>query len=176
MAGMTSSRVAVIDLGSNSARLVVFGFGPLGHLEVLEDAGVPLQLGRDLGERQVFSPAAFERTVATLRDFLAIAGAARADEVIAVATAAVREARNGMDLIEQVREALGLDVEIIDGEAEARYGFLGAVHSLPVERGFVLDIGGRSPRPPRLPRARRWKTTGGRLARGRRGWSRVVPG
>src|SRR5438105_4636399 len=63
---------------------------------------------------------------------------------MAVAKAAVLEASNGEEFIERTREELGIPVEIADGEEEARLGFLGAVHGLPVEHGIVLDVGGGS--------------------------------
>ena len=59
---------------------------------------------------------------------------------------AVREASNGEDLIQRTRDELGIPVEIADGEEEARFGFLGAVHGLPVEDGIVLDVRTRTVR------------------------------
>src|SRR5213076_2667011 len=66
------------------------------------------------------------------------------EQTVAVATAAVREASNGDELIQRARSELGIPVEIADGEEEARLGFLGAVHGLPIEHGIVLDVGGGS--------------------------------
>src|SRR5207244_12178943 len=66
------------------------------------------------------------------------------ERTIAVATAAVREASNGDELIDAARQQLGLEVDIADGVDEAQFGFLGAVHGLPIEHGIVLDVGGGS--------------------------------
>jgi exopolyphosphatase/guanosine-5'-triphosphate,3'-diphosphate pyrophosphatase len=63
---------------------------------------------------------------------------------MAVATAAVREAQNGMLLIERIRRETGVAVDVIDGEREALYGFLGAVHGVPVQHGVLFDMGGGS--------------------------------
>ena len=63
--------------------------------------------------------------------------------MIAVATSAVREARDGDELVERAR-SLGVPLEVIDGDLEARFGFLGAVHDLPVVHGAAMDVGGGS--------------------------------
>ena len=60
--------------------------------------------------------------------------------MIAVATSAVREARDGEELIAEARD-VGVPLEVIDGDAEAMFGFLGAVHDLPVLHGFAMDLG-----------------------------------
>jgi exopolyphosphatase/guanosine-5'-triphosphate,3'-diphosphate pyrophosphatase len=64
--------------------------------------------------------------------------------MIAVATAAMRDADNGALFLERVRRELGIEVELIDGDREARYGFVGAVRGLPVDDGLVFDMGGGS--------------------------------
>jgi exopolyphosphatase/guanosine-5'-triphosphate,3'-diphosphate pyrophosphatase len=136
--------IAVIDVGSNSARVVVLEVGPGGHLVVLADGRAPLRLARDLGGGHRLSKEAIDRTVEVLRDFRAIATGAGADRAIAVATAAMRESENAGDLIERVRVESDLDLKVIDGRAEARLGFLGAVHGLQVDHGVTMDIGGGS--------------------------------
>jgi exopolyphosphatase / guanosine-5'-triphosphate,3'-diphosphate pyrophosphatase len=137
-------RVAVIDVGSNSGRAVVFSFAGEGHLEILADARVPLRLARDLTMEGRLSNAAVDRTIKALRDFLAVAHGAGAAEVVAVATSAVREAENADELVDRAAQELGLTLEVIDGEREAYLSFLGAVHSLPVEHGILVDMGGGS--------------------------------
>jgi exopolyphosphatase / guanosine-5'-triphosphate,3'-diphosphate pyrophosphatase len=137
-------RVAVIDLGSNSGRAVVFSFAGEGHLEILADARVPLRLARDLTTENRLSNPAIERTLKALRDFLAVARGAGASDVVAVATSAVREAKNADELVGRAGRELGLTLEVIDGEREAYLSFLGALHGLPVEHGFLVDMGGGS--------------------------------
>ena len=82
--------------------------------------------------------------MAALRDFRAIALGAGATSILAVATSAVREAANGTTLVERARRELGMRVVIIDGEREATFAFLGAVHGLPVDHGLLFDLGGGS--------------------------------
>lgn len=136
--------VAVIDIGSNSGRLVVVQVDAFGHLQALETIGTPLRLVHELAIGATLGEAVVERTVAALRGFQAVARGAGADRTIAVATAAVREASNGDEFIDALRRGTGLDIQIISAEAEARFGFLGAVYGLPVEHGALIDLGGGS--------------------------------
>ena len=136
--------VAVIDVGSNSGRVVVVRVAPTGHLEILADGRAPFRLARDLAEGGRIGEETLGRTVGTLRDFRAVAETLGAERLVAVATAAVREAANGDELVRRARREAGLWIRVIDGAEEARLSFLGAVHGLDVESGVVLDIGGGS--------------------------------
>jgi exopolyphosphatase/guanosine-5'-triphosphate,3'-diphosphate pyrophosphatase len=137
-------RFAVIDIGSNSVRLVVIQRRGRGNLEILADSRAALRLARALDARGRIRREAIERTIQTLRDFQALAQGAGVEETIAVATAAVRSSRNAADFVRRVRAAVGLRVEVIASESEAYYAFLGAVRGLPVEHGVLIDIGGGS--------------------------------
>ena len=134
---------AVVDVGSNSARMIVFRLRPGEHLDVLEDARAPLRLGRELRDDELLGPEAIDRTLEALRDFRAIADGVGAERMIAVATSAVREAEDGERLLAEAR-SVGIPLEVIDGDAEAMFGFLGAVHDLPVHHGVAMDLGGGS--------------------------------
>jgi exopolyphosphatase / guanosine-5'-triphosphate,3'-diphosphate pyrophosphatase len=134
---------AVIDIGSNSGRMIVFRLREGEHLDVIEDARAPLRLARDLRDAEELGPEAIERTLEALRDFLSVAEGAGATRIIAVATSAVRDAADGGELVDRARN-LGVPLQVIDGDHEARLGFLGAVHDLPVTSGFTMDVGGGS--------------------------------
>jgi exopolyphosphatase/guanosine-5'-triphosphate,3'-diphosphate pyrophosphatase len=136
--------VAVIDVGSNSGRIVVLRATPDAYLEVVADGRAPLRLARDLAGDSGLSEDAIERTARVLRDFRALADGAGATRLVAVATSAVREAPNADDLLVRVREAAGVEVTVIDGDAEARFAFAGAVNGMSVDHGMVMDIGGGS--------------------------------
>jgi exopolyphosphatase/guanosine-5'-triphosphate,3'-diphosphate pyrophosphatase len=136
--------VAVIDIGSNSSRVLVAEVPAGGALRVVAEAKAALRLVREVDRTHVLSPDAIDRVVLALRDFTAIAWRYGASEPTVIATAAVREAANRADLVAAVRADLGLDVAVIDGDTEARYAFLGALHALPVEHGMLLDVGGGS--------------------------------
>src|SRR5438067_8392265 len=139
-----SHTLGVIDIGSNSGRVLVARINGAAHLDVLGDARSPLRLVRDVTRDGLLKPETIERTLSIVRGFVAVANGAGAERTVAVATAAVREATNGDELIERARRELGIPVSIADGEEEARLGFFGAVHGLPVEHGIVLDVGGGS--------------------------------
>src|SRR2546426_4681479 len=136
--------IAVIDIGSNSGRIVAFRVHPGGHLEILADARAPLRLGRGLDRDGLLSGRAIDRTVEALRDFRSVAQGSGAARILAVATSAVRESANGRVLVSRARSELGLDLKVLDGRREALCAFLGAVHGLPVDHGLLLDLGGGS--------------------------------
>ena len=137
-------RIAVIDIGSNSGRVVIVQPETGGHLEIIDEQSVPLRLALEVSRSGEFSPAAIEWTLHALRDFTAVARGAGAVRTVAVATAAVRRAANGETFVQRLRDELHLDVTLIDAQDEARLAFLGAVYGLPVDDGFFVDIGGGS--------------------------------
>lgn len=136
--------LAVIDIGSNSGRIIVVRLTADGHLEVLSDARVALRLMRDIDVAGRLGPEALERTAAALHDFIAVAAGSGARRTIALATAAVREARNGPEFVRQLEARTGLDILVVSGDEEARLAFAGAVNGLPIENGVLVDIGGGS--------------------------------
>lgn len=144
MSAVPDRPIAAIDIGSNSGRIVVVQREASGHLEVLEEARAALRLVRDLDRGRELSDQAMARTIRALRGFRAVAVGAGVEHTLAVATAAVREAPNGAYLLQRIHQETGIRVDVIDGEQEARYAFLGAVHGLPVEHGMLVDVGGGS--------------------------------
>src|SRR2546428_3448757 len=141
---MADQPLAIVDLGSNSGRVVVLRIDPTGHLEVLADARSPLRLARDVGDGGRLSSGAIQRTVEALRDFQAIAVGTGARKTIAVATSAIRESRNADELLQRILVQSGLAVRIIDGGEEARYAFVGAIYGVQADHGMVMDMGGGS--------------------------------
>lgn len=142
--GKPPATVAVIDIGSNSGRVVVYRYQAGGHLQLLAGSRASLRLVRDLDASHRLSREALDRAWEAVLDFRAIAAGAGAERILAVATAATRDAENGPDFIARIRAELGIEVRILSGEEEARFGFLGAVSGLPVENGVLFDMGGGS--------------------------------
>lgn len=136
--------VGVIDIGSNSGRVVVLELDRAGHLRLLAGSRAPLRLVSDVDEKHSLSEASMARTMEAVRDFHAIAVGAGAKRIVAVATAAMRDAKNSGLFMDRIRRELGIRVDIIDGRAEARYGFAGAVGGVPVSSGLLFDLGGGS--------------------------------
>ena len=142
--GKPPAVVAVIDLGSNSGRVVVYRYQAGGHLQLLAGSRASLRLVRELDEGRRLSQAAMDRAWEAVLDFRAIAQGAGAERIVAVATSATRDAQNGPAFIQRIRTRLGIEVRILSGAEEARFGFLGAVRGLPVEEGVLFDLGGGS--------------------------------
>src|SRR5580765_1959917 len=115
--------VAVIDIGSNSGRVMVYEREPSSHLRLLAGSRAALRLVHDVDERGALSDATMARTTEALRDFQAIAAGAGATRIVAVATAAMRDATNGPLFAARLQRELGIRIEIIEGMTEARYGF-----------------------------------------------------
>ena len=150
-----SRRTAVIDLGSNSARVVVMNFRP-GYSYHLEDEVREIVRLREGMTEAGLSDAAMTRGLFTLRLFRRFCDSVGVDRIIATATSAVREAANGPRFLERVARDVGLSVRVLDGTQEAFYGVLGALNAVPLEDGIVLDIGGGSAQVSRV-RARRFE-------------------
>ncbi len=136
-------RIAIIDLGSNTARLVVMNTIP-GYAYRLEDEIREVVRLRQGITRRGLSSDAIARAMFVLRLFKRFCDGSNVSKIIATATSAVREAANGLDFVEQVKREIGLPLQILDGEKEAYYGTLGALNEVPMVNGFVLDIGGGS--------------------------------
>jgi exopolyphosphatase/guanosine-5'-triphosphate,3'-diphosphate pyrophosphatase len=136
--------VAVIDIGSNSGRVMVFERDAASHLRLLAASRASLRLVHDVDERAELSETTMARTMEALRDFQAIATGAGAQRIVAVATAAMRDASNGLRFAERVQRELGIRIETIGGLAEARYAFAGASRGLAVSNGLLFDLGGGS--------------------------------
>ena len=149
-----SEIVAVIDIGSNSGRVMVFERETSGHLRLLAGSRASLRLVHDVDTRGALSDSTMARMMEALRDFQAIATGAGATRIVAIATAAMRDADNGPLFAERLQRELGIRVEIIGGLEEARYGFAGAVRGLVVSNGLLFDLGGGSLQITRFARRR----------------------
>ena len=136
-------RVGVIDVGSNSVRLVVFD-GVARAPAYFYNEKVLAGLGRGVRETGVLHPDGRARALAALRRFMTLAAQMDLKSVTAVATAAVREAEDGADFVSEVARETGLALRIITGEEEAILAAQGVLLGRPAARGLVCDIGGPS--------------------------------
>lgn len=139
-------RLAALDIGSNSIRLVVAEAKPGGQYRILDEERESTRLGRSLSANGLLDEPSMEASIAALRRFQSIAAGLGVEHLHAIATCAVREATNGEEFCKRVSEQLGLSIEVISAEKEADLAF----HS--VRRRFDLagkntllaDIGGGS--------------------------------
>jgi exopolyphosphatase/guanosine-5'-triphosphate,3'-diphosphate pyrophosphatase len=136
------TRVGIIDIGSNSIRLVIYD-GPARVPAALFNEKVMAGLGRGVSKDGMLDPEAMERAIGTLGRFRRLAEQMGVPHPRTVATAAVREASNGQMFIDRVLD-LGLPVEILSGDDEARMAGLGVIASIPQANGIVGDLGGGS--------------------------------
>lgn len=136
-------RAAVIDLGSNTARVVVIE-AVRGHTYRLVDEIREVVRLREGLDASGLSSKAMQRALSTLSLFKQFCSGTQVTVVLAVATSAVREASNGPQFVRQVRREIGLDLRVLTGEEEAYYGTLGALNEVLLADGYVVDIGGGS--------------------------------
>jgi len=140
------SRVAGIDCGTNSLRLLVADLSPQGELRDVHREMRVVRLGQGVDATGQLAPEAIERTRVALVDYAKILARTGVQPVRMVATSATRDASNREDFFGMVREVLGVDAEVITGDEEARLSFAGAVGELdPADGPFVVvDLGGGS--------------------------------
>ncbi len=151
-------RCAVLDIGSNSIKLLVVDLAP-GTLETLVEEVIDTRLSEGAAESGRLTREARERTLDAMAILLARAeerGVAPPDGVVAIGTACLREAANSIDLLEECRRRLGLEIEILSGEEEARLSSLAAA-TAPAAASMTapimaIDIGGSSVELARLER------------------------
>ncbi|MDT7932997.1 MAG: Ppx/GppA family phosphatase [Sphingomonadaceae bacterium] len=133
----------VLDIGSNSIRLVVYRAGARAP-ETLFNEKLMAGLGAGVARHGRLEADAMALASAGLARFAAMARAMGVAELRAVATAAVRDAANGREFVDRVERETGLDIEVIDGETEARASAYGVISAIPAADGVVGDLGGGS--------------------------------
>ncbi len=139
-----SERIAVIDLGSNSARLIIMHIYANGAYNLVYHQKESLRLGEGMGRDQRLQPEAISRALAALRNCAQMCSIMKVDTVLAVATAAVRNARNGPEFLDMVEKETGLPIQAISGESEASLGYFGAINTIDVRDAVLFDLGGGS--------------------------------
>lgn len=136
-------RLGVVDVGSNSIRLVVFD-GAARSPAYFYNEKVMAGLGQDMARTGRLNPKGVERGFSALARFAALARSMDIQPLTCVATAAVREAEDGPEFQRRVEKETGLKLHVIDGEEEARLSAQGVLLGWPEARGLVCDIGGNS--------------------------------
>lgn len=137
-------RIAFIDLGSNSVRFVIYEISKTGSYRLIYQEKESVRLSANMWGTHELTKEAMERSLRALKGFVHMADAMEANTIKAVATAAVRLAKNGDAFIESVKERTGLDLECIAGEEEARLGFLGVINTIGLKDFIIFDLGGAS--------------------------------
>lgn len=146
--GVNMKKIACIDIGTNSVRMIVIN--PNEACIEAEKYMETTRIGHGVDDSKMLSEEGMARTVDALEKFYTMAKEQEASEIIAIATSAVRDAKNRDVFLEKVK-TIGIDVEMISGQEEARLGFLGVSKGLsvsglvkPDDNILVIDIGGGS--------------------------------
>lgn len=139
-------RLAAIDIGTNSVRLIIAESTGDGAYRILDDEKDSTRLGKNLASTGRLDPEAVEQTIGALRRKLQIAEGYQVSKLKAIATCAVREAEDGPEFCRRVRDELGLEIEVINARQEADFAFAGVARSFKLEgkNVAVVDIGGGS--------------------------------
>jgi len=137
---------AVIDIGSNSARLVIYEQINQQVFQLICEQKVKVRIGEGAYLKNGYlQKIPLQRAYKALEHFQStINQFSSCSKVICVATSALRDAPNGNDFVRLIKEKLHLNIRVIDGQKEAYYGALAALHLLPINNGITIDIGGGS--------------------------------
>ncbi|MHA1523587.1 MAG: Ppx/GppA phosphatase family protein [Alphaproteobacteria bacterium] len=135
--------VAVVDIGSNSVRLNIYEAGRRSPALLYSEKSI-CRLGRGVVAKGVLAPEAVTATLSLLRRFGVLIRHIGVSAILPVATAAVREAKNGAQFVADADRALGAPVRVLTGGEEGKFAALGVQSSLPDAKGIVADLGGGS--------------------------------
>lgn len=138
-----SRYLAIIDLGSNSCRLRITKIFANGQTELVRYEKEYVRLSENMGKEKLLKAGPIQRTIATLIRFKNICSDLGVG-LIAVATAAVRQAVNQDEFLQRVKDEVGIHFTILSGRREAYLDYVGVSRTLPVENGLIIDTGGAS--------------------------------
>ena len=138
-----TQRTGVIDLGSNTSRLVIYEHEPGVHFRLVDEVREVVRLREGMGATQVLRSGAIDRSLHALKMYRMLCDAVGVDELIAVATSAVRDATNRDSFLARVRSDTGIDLRLLSGEQEGYYGALGAINGVGLPRWLRRGHGWR---------------------------------
>lgn len=141
---MIKSYYAIIDIGSNTMRLVIYKQEKSGRLHEIENVKAVARLRNYLDEENMLTNEGILKLVHTLKSFKKVVETYELNHFVCIATATIRQASNKQDLIKIVQEETGWEMRILSEQEEAFYGYLSVVNSTSIQEGFTIDIGGGS--------------------------------
>ncbi len=137
-------KIGIIDLGSNSARLVIVNLFTEGYFMVVDELKESVRLGQDMERDGFLKPARVAETIKTLKMFRKLCDASGVTRIIAVATEAVRRAKNQRSFLDEIQATCGIKIRVLSPEEEAVLVYRGVINTMDVPKGIVLEIGGGS--------------------------------
>ncbi len=136
--------LVIVDLGSNSVRMAINSITDEGTFREIRRVKEDSRISEGMGRERLLRPQAINRTIEALHRFKEIYEEYPRIEVRGITTAAVRMARNQKDFLKRVQRETGIKLEVLSGDDEAYYDYLGVINSLEVKDCLVLDTGGAS--------------------------------
>jgi exopolyphosphatase/guanosine-5'-triphosphate,3'-diphosphate pyrophosphatase len=137
--------IAVIDIGSNSARLVVYQTSSQYGFQILCERKSKVRIGEGAYQANGYlQPLGMNRAYLALYEFVSTTKKYPVSKVITIATSALRDAPNAEIFTSKIEKELNLKIEIIDGKKEALFGAIAVINFLPIKEGITIDIGGGS--------------------------------
>ena len=137
-------KIGIIDLGSNTARLVIVEMLGDGHFVVIDQIKESVRLGKDMERDGFLKPQRIAETIKTLKMFRKLCDAYEIERIIAVATAAVRRAKNQRSFLDEIVANTGIKLKVLSAEEEAPYVYRGVINTMDVPKGLIVEIGGGS--------------------------------
>lgn len=137
-------RIGIIDIGSNSIRLAIYDQTVQGAYRVIDELREWARLSDKIGKDGRLPDKEIEHLGSILKRFKMLCDAHRATVIRAVATAAIRNARNAEEIVRALERDTELAIEVLSGDEEARLGFVGMINSMSIPDGFLVDVGGGS--------------------------------
>lgn len=137
-------KIAIIDLGSNSARLVLVNILEGGYFVVFDELKETVRLGQDLDWDGFIKPQRIAQTIKTLTMFRRLCDANHVDKIFAYATAAVRRAKNQKSFLDEVSMTCGIKIKVLSVEEQAMLVYQGVINSMDVPKGLIMEMGGGS--------------------------------
>lgn len=137
------SLVSVIDIGSNSIRLVLVKIENNTY-KIINQVKESARLGENMDEELNLAEAKIEKAILTLKEFKSISNSYKVEKIYAVATEAVRKAKNRQYFLYRVKMEAGIDIRVLTGDEEAYYDYFGVINTLEEEDALLMDIGGSS--------------------------------
>lgn len=138
------NRVAIIDIGSNSLKLIMADIYDNKFFQISYEKKIKLRLSNYKNRANDITALGIKKLNEALTDLKKICTLYRCNRIIAVATETLRKSGNGPQIIEELKESLNLDVKIISGKEEAYYGFVSSINSINLKDFLQIDIGGSS--------------------------------
>jgi exopolyphosphatase/guanosine-5'-triphosphate,3'-diphosphate pyrophosphatase len=140
----TSERIGIMDIGSNSIRLVIYEVNANGGSRVVSEYKESARLSERIGADGLMQMEDILSIVPILTHFSLLCKNHEVTTIRAAATAAIRNAINSREIVDILNKETGLHIEVLSGAEEARYGFLGVINTIDIRDGFIVDIGGGS--------------------------------